>query len=359
MGSHVITLTATDSGGATGSSIINIVVNAAPVVGSASVSPDPVNIGVSTTFSWSASDPDGDTLTCLLDIDGDGTDDYTVSDCGNNTSQAHTYTAAGSYLARLTVSDGVNASVQQSVNVTVTDPDPGNVSPQISSFDASPDALPTGGSTSFGWAVSDADGDTLTCSLDADGDGTNDYTITDCANNTSQAHTYAQAGTYEAKLTVSDGSNAPVEQSKTVTVATHSIQISSFDATPVRLGAGGSATFSWSVSDTEGDTLTCFLDVDADGTDDYIINDCANNTSQAHSYPQAGNHQVKLTVSDGVIASVQQTVAVEISAPPVIVDFTASPDPIYTTVATTLYWQVSDPEGDTLTCLLAGCGWRW
>ncbi len=214
VGSHIITLTVTDSGGATGSSTINVIVNAAPVVGSASVSPDPVNIGVSTTFSWSASDPDGDTLTCLLDVDGDGMDDYTVSDCGNSTSQAHTYTAAGSYLARLTVSDGVNASVQQSVNVTVTDPDPGNVSPQISSFNASPDALPIGGSANFSWAVSDADGDTLTCSLDADGDGSNDYTITDCVNNSTQAHTYAQAGTYEAKLTVSDGSNAPVEQSK-------------------------------------------------------------------------------------------------------------------------------------------------
>ncbi len=85
---------------------------------------------------------------------------------------------------------------------------------------------------------------------------------------------------------------------------------------------GGSATFSWSVSDTEGDTLTCLLDVDGDGSDDYTINDCANNSSQAHAYATSGDYTVRLTVGDG-LNSVQQTLLLTVKSH-LVLDVTAN-----------------------------------
>lgn len=60
-------------------------------------------------FNWTVSDPDGDTLECTLDVDGDGTADYTIADCAANTGQAHSYDTPDTYTATLEVSDGSNA----------------------------------------------------------------------------------------------------------------------------------------------------------------------------------------------------------------------------------------------------------
>jgi len=351
-GNHTITLKVTDSGGKTDMDTISIMVNAAPVINSVTATPASMNIGVQTTFNWSIGDADGDTLTCGLDVDADGTDDYTINDCANNTSQVHTYAQAGDYQVRLTVTDDINAEVQQTVNVTVTGL-PTNSPPQVSGFSATPDSPNTGSATTFSWTASDPDGDTLICGLDVNADGTDDYTINDCANNAAQMHTFNQAGSFQVRLSVSDGVNTPIVLTIDVTVTgEHSPSIDSFSAMPDTLATGASTTYSWSVSDTEGHTLTCELDINADGTIEHTINDCANNTSQAHTYTQAGTHEARLSVSDGIAPAVQSTVSVTVSTPPVISEFTMSPNPAHATVATTFYWQVSDADGDTLTCEL-------
>ncbi|HHI91893.1 MAG TPA: DUF11 domain-containing protein, partial [Gammaproteobacteria bacterium] len=351
-GNHTITLKVTDSGGKTDMDTISLVVNAAPLISSVTATPDSVSSGVQTTFNWSISDADDDTLTCGLDTDADGTDDYTIDDCANNTSQTHTYAQTGNYPVRLTVTDDINTEVQQTVNVTVTTP-PTNSPPQVTGFSATPDTLNTGDAVTFNWTANDPDGDTLTCGLDINANGTDDYTINDCANSTSQMHTFNQAGTFQVRLSVSDGINTPEVTTVDVTVTgVHSPSIDSFSAMPNALATGASTTYNWSVSDTEGHTLTCELDINADGTIEHTINDCANNTSQAHTYEQAGTYQVRLSVSDGIAPVVQSTIDITVSTPPAISEFTMSPNPAYATVATTFYWQVSDADGDTLTCEL-------
>ena len=321
-GSHTISLNVTDSAGKDDTATIMVMINASPVIGAVEVVPSSVNVGSSATFSWNITDADGsDTLTCSLDVDADGTDDYTINDCASNTSQTHTYTQARDYQARLTVLDGVNTAVQQNVSVTVTDTGTGNVAPQVDNFSATPDALVTGSSTTFNWDVSDAEGDTLTCLLDINNDGTSDYTINDCANNTSQAHTYAQADTYTASLTVSDDTDSSAPENITVTVSTPPV-ISEFIVTPNPAYSTVATTFYWQVSDPDGDTLTCLLDVDGDGTDDYTIDDCANMAAQDYAYASVGDYTARLTVRDGV-SDVQDTVSVTVKSH-LVLDVTAN-----------------------------------
>ncbi|MER3444757.1 MAG: hypothetical protein C4333_11875, partial [Meiothermus sp.] len=80
------------------------------------------------TFSWSISDPDGNALTCKLDVDNNGTFEYTLNNCTSSSSQQHTYNAAGTYTARLVVSDGQKEN-SKTATVTVNPPtnDPYNI----------------------------------------------------------------------------------------------------------------------------------------------------------------------------------------------------------------------------------------
>ena len=330
-----------------------------PVVNSFQAAPNAADIDTPVTFSWDVSDANGDTLTCTLDVDGDGTADHTISDCANTASQAHTYTAAGSYSATLSVSDGNGGKADRTVTVTIS---AANTLPAFDSdFSATPNPTTAGSPVTFNWAVSDADGDTLTCSLDVDGDGTADYTISDCANTGSQAHTYATAGDYPAKLTVDDGNGGAVEQTVSMTVdpaASNTAPV--FDTglgmTPNPVEEGSPATFTWAVSDADGDPLTCTLDADGDGGTDYTITNCASNGSQAHTYVAAGSYSATLTVSDGKGGSVAQSLAVTVSAANTAPVFDTSlgvtPNPVEEGSPATFTWAVGDADGDTLTCTL-------
>jgi len=311
-GSHTITLKATDSDGATGTDTITIAVNAAPVIDTMTTSLTHMNVGIPVTFSWTITDAENNPLTCGLDTNGDGTDEHTFDDCANG-SQTHIYTQAGDYEIRLTVGDGINTAVQQSVNITVTPEGTIDTPPQIDNFNATPDAPQTGDVVTFSWNASDTHDDMLTCKLDIDADGTDDYTISDCANNASQAHTYTQAGIYKARLTVEDGANSPVLTEIDLTVFSVPPVISEFTADPAPAYSTVTTTFYWQVSDPENDTLTCLLDIDNDGTDDYTIDDCANIASQEHTYIASGNYTARLTVRDSV-NDIQTTLSLKVKS---------------------------------------------
>ncbi|MDR9391734.1 MAG: PKD domain-containing protein, partial [Trueperaceae bacterium] len=116
-GSYDVSLVASDPEGAEGEATGSVVVtsatdgvdpNGAPVVESLSVSPSEVGVGSVVTFAWRVVDPDGDGVSCVLDV-GDGSS-YEVGACGVVTSRTHAYVGAGSYDVSLEASDPHDAT---------------------------------------------------------------------------------------------------------------------------------------------------------------------------------------------------------------------------------------------------------
>ena len=93
-----------------------------------------------------------------------------------------------------------------------------NNAPTISNFAAQATANNSLEYT-YSWIVNDADGDSLTCSL-SKGDGSDDITISDCANNTSSIASYQNVGDFDAVLTVTDPSNASANKTLPLNVTT-------------------------------------------------------------------------------------------------------------------------------------------
>lgn len=193
--------------------------NYAPGISSFSASPSRGTAPLVVSLSFKVTDRNNDTLTCSLDVDANGTPEYTLNPCsrGITLTRIHTY-QAGASLARLTVSDGKGGVTSRTFTLRIASP--ANASPTIAAFSASPasGALPL--TTTFSWTIADSNSDTLTCKLDTNGDGTPDYTLTPCTSSTTQAHTFNASGSITAKLRVEDGKGGSAERTTSLTAGT-------------------------------------------------------------------------------------------------------------------------------------------
>jgi PKD repeat protein len=201
-GTYTATVTATDEDGGEATGEVEVVVgdppgNAAPSV-DASADPGSGPAPLNVRFTSQGTDPDGDRLTYEWDFD-----DGSAKPATRNA--RHTYTAAGTYDATVTVTDPSGASDTATVTVTVT----GNRAPTVRAA-----ADPKSGSAPlrvrFTSAARDADGDRLSSVWDF-GNGVK-------AGGRTATYTYTQPGTYDATVTVTDPDGATGTATVQVTV---------------------------------------------------------------------------------------------------------------------------------------------
>jgi cellulose 1,4-beta-cellobiosidase len=115
-GNHIVTLTVTDNGGATGTATVTVQVttNGPPEILAFSANPTEFdNPPGKVTFTCSAVDNDNDNLSYSLDF-GDGK--FTTS-----LPASHNYTKKATYEAVLTVADDHGHEVSQAVTIVVND----------------------------------------------------------------------------------------------------------------------------------------------------------------------------------------------------------------------------------------------
>ncbi|MBI4814765.1 MAG: PKD domain-containing protein [Deltaproteobacteria bacterium] len=291
-GVYMVTLTVTDNGGATDTDIAAVVIGgggnlppSASAGGSYSAS-----AGAPVTFDGSASsDADGTIASFAWDF-GDGA-------TGTGASPTHTYAAAGSYLARLTVTDDGGATDDDVALVTVTAS--GNAPPAARSggpYNARVDTQVT----FDGSASTDADGTIASYAWEF-GDG-------DSATGAVATHTYEAAGNYLARLVVTDDQGATDEDVAIVTITIEgNVAPTANPGGPYSVKVGVAVNLDGSGSaDPDGTIATYAWDFGDSGQ--------GTGAMVSHTYAQAGTYTVRLSVTDDDGAIGQATTVVVVTS---------------------------------------------
>ncbi|WP_449374622.1 PKD domain-containing protein [Arthrobacter psychrolactophilus] len=282
-GTYQVKLTVTDNAGATGTVTNAVVVSAANVAPSALFASS--SAGLLASFDGSSSvDTDGSIASYAWDF-GDSTA------AGSGVAPTHTYSVAGTYQVKLTVTDnaGATGTVTNAVVVSAA-----NVAPSalfasssaglLASFDGSSSVDTDGSIASYAWDFGDS---------------------TAAGSGVAPTHTYSVAGTYQVKLTVTDNAGATGTVTNAVVVSAANVAPSALFASS---SAGLLASFDGSSSvDTDGSIASYAWDF-GDSTA------AGSGVAPTHTYSVAGTYQVKLTVTDNAGATGTVTNAVVVSA---------------------------------------------
>jgi len=279
-GTYIVTYNVSDAAGNAAAQVTRNVVVIDDVAPEITITgDDPFNFNMSSGGTYTEQG-----ATALDNVDGDITSSIVIGGDSVDT------TTPGTYVVTYNVSDAAgNAALQLTRDVVVID----DVAPEITLLGTDPYEVSSNTTyTDPGATASDnADGD-ITANIIVGGDTVNT----------------SLQGTYNVTYDVSDeAGNAATQQTRAVNVVNDPPVITSFGVNPDPAFVNSTSTFNWDISDVNSDTLTCSLDINNDGTNDYTVNDCSNSLSQGHTFTIAGDYTAKLTVDDGIATPVEST----------------------------------------------------
>ncbi len=197
-------------------------VTATPLTG---LAPLPVS------FTAQASDPDGSIAKYEWDFDGDGVYDR---DTGSSATVSYTYSAVGTYEAKVRATDNGGAVVV-SAPVVISVSSSANKPPIVVSILGTVTQNGNSVSITYDVSASDPNGVIVKFEWDFDGNGTIDATTTSAP----ALYTYSSSGTYSPVVTVTDNQGATATSSTTVDVPDVSASSGSGSVSDSGSGSGG------------------------------------------------------------------------------------------------------------------------
>ena len=287
-----------------------------PPIADFDYSPPSPEVGQTVTFDATASDdPDGDIVSYAWDFGDDTTSTET------NPITTHAYDSAKTYTVNLTVTDDDDQTNSFWKNITVRE-----VGAPIASFTYTPTEPLVGELVTFDATASDdPDGDIVSYAWDFGDDTTKIYRDANLTAITN--HTYTEAKTYTVKLNVTDDDGKWNIASNFTTVYT--LPVANFTYSPSKPVVGDPVTFNATASyDPDGGNTTYPSGI-VSYTWDFDDDDTGTGDITEHTYTDAGEYTVTLTVTDDEGLTNGTTATVTVSAQPVhnvaVTDVTPSP----------------------------------
>ncbi len=266
----------------------------------------PANPKVGDTVSFISTSKDNDAGDYIReynwDTNGDGGTDSTIS------TASMIFTTAGTYNARLTVVDSRGASNSVVKQVVVSSY---QNNPPIADFSFSPANPKVGDTVSFISTSRDNDPADyiIHFSWDLNNDGIQD------ANLPTASYTYSSAGTFNAKLTVTDSHGAINSVVRQVVVSSgtpspNNPPVADFTYIPANPASGQEVTFTSTSTDTDGDSVSVKWDLNNDG----VIDSTSNIVK--YTFSAQGTYPIKLTATDSKSASSSVTKSIVVGPKP-------------------------------------------
>lgn len=269
-------------------------------------SPDPIYVGINTTFNVSARDANGDAITFSIDLGDDNSMEHTMG-VGTTERQYwefhHTYELEDSYTVSITVGDGALSLVANfTVNVIVPQ---GNVPPDLI-LQSSYRAYFGEPKTIQPLEVQDANPEDEIAVWFDWGDGS-PMSMGDPDNYHAATHTYNATSAYTLTVYADDGEpDHNVSETATVNVIERNRQAAveriSLSPEKEEYSVDEVITFSVTVSDLEGGNVTVRIEYGDGESDEVVIGLVAKvdtNLTFEHAYSSSGEYEVKATADDG------------------------------------------------------------
>ena len=348
-----ITLSATDSGGATGTGSVSVLlnVNAAPEVSVEIVTGYKSTLASAQSTMVRATATDTDTPLTYAWSDSISIENGVFGQpAAAQTSWLAPYVASlTSGQLTVTVTDSIGASASASVNINVVPSTPPTVS-----FTTSHSSVISGGTILLTGTATNPDGGTLTYSWSSSNGGTFSAQSALITNWTAPHPTSALNSTIT--LTVTNTLGVSSSATKTIAITgNHAPLIHSTQPSGTfRIASGGSINLSVSATDPDNDPLTYTWSAEIPGstalpghftfTDRALTNWTAPNV--------LGEHMARITivVSDGLLtatATIEGTIGAQVTGPRVVV--TTPTDIVASGATLNVSGFVSDPDGDSYT----------
>ena len=340
-GSHLITVTATDTDGLTAIETLRLDVNAVPTAPTVGLSPDPaVTTDILTATASGSVDPDG---TGAVTYAYTWYEDGVVSGVSTSTTFPSASTAKHStYTVEVTPFDGLGFGPSTSASVTVDNSDPVLTGPVLS-------------------ASTVIRGDVLTCAASAtDPDPSDTPTVTYTWSDGSTGSTFSvpsSASTgdvFTCTATADDGDGGVVSASASATVVNTPPTVTGVTLSPSTLYTNDTVTVSASVSDADGDSVSVTYEWTVDGV--VVATGTSLSLDGTTSFDKHEVVAVSVIADDGAdtttVASSGVTVLNTPPTAPVVEIIPSSPeagDSLLCSIAI----PSSDDDGDTITYTMA------
>lgn len=159
--------------------------------------------------SWAVIAAPGLSPSCQLDVGADGVTEVT-GDCAAVSSHAFALMTSGALPVQLVVQSTSNA--ERAEAALTLEPSP-NLPPQIVQLTATPNDAPAPHDVTLAWALSDPEGDPLTCVIDFEPDGVVDQHLDPCAVDGTAQLTFSTAALRNVTLAVVDPFGNTAQQS--------------------------------------------------------------------------------------------------------------------------------------------------